>query len=361
MNAGRITTIVAFLILCLIPVVTAAGPDADGDGFADEQDDCPNVFGASTEDRHGCPDYDEDGWSDPSDGWTSEDGADMFWRNPTQHADHDNDGWGDSSAQGATQVDYWPQVQSKHVAVLTLGCSPSTLYLDAGLNATVTCSIGNPTPQHLYLTVEANVSDSILVTPFNGSLHLLPSGSSSDHSDLLISISTPQTVADTFRVVVFGVDGLEIRNITIPIRPREVNSSPGAALVDDAVDDALGGATDLVEAAGGEFKKFDLEQRIAGFSIGVLLLLILSLVARRSRHSRLPGAHTPFKESRKDRRKRHAAAKVADSSSVSMYPRTEVKLVRSRSLPLAGFEPSSDSSKSSISESGVLEWTPSDD
>ena len=360
MKAGWTTAAVAVLFLIMVPVSTAFGPDGDGDGFSDEDDSCPNLSGNSTEDRRGCPDYDGDGWSDPDDGWTGEDGADMFWRNPTQHADHDNDGWGDSSAQGATQIDYWPLIQSKHVAVITLGCAPSTIYVNAGQNVTVTCSIGNPTPQHLYLTVGVNASDAIVVDPFNDSIHLFPSESSGDRSDLLITITPSQTVADTLKLTAFGPGNDEIRNITIPIRPLEENPSLGAGLVDNAVGGALGEATDLVEAAEGELKKFDLNQRIVGFSIGVCFLLILSLVARRSRRRHFPGAHTPFKQSRKDRRKKRAAAKSTAKVSASSYPRVEIKQVRSHSASLTSFEPS-DSSAIPDSGSGALGWTPSDD
>jgi hypothetical protein len=51
-------------------------------------DDCPTVAGLSFNDRHGCPDYDYDGWSDDFD-WAPFDGS--------QHEDNDEDGFGDNS------------------------------------------------------------------------------------------------------------------------------------------------------------------------------------------------------------------------------------------------------------------------
>ncbi len=77
--------------------------DGDGDGYGDEpghdsSDDCPTRGGYSQHDRQGCPDYDGDGWSDPDDDWPVGpiDGADAFWKEPTQWRDGDGDGYGDN-------------------------------------------------------------------------------------------------------------------------------------------------------------------------------------------------------------------------------------------------------------------------
>ncbi|DAC10079.1 MAG TPA: hypothetical protein D7H88_00505, partial [Candidatus Poseidoniales archaeon] len=48
--------------------------DVDQDGYADQQgtnlsDDCPEVYGRSTEDALGCPDTDGDGWSNSADSY----------------------------------------------------------------------------------------------------------------------------------------------------------------------------------------------------------------------------------------------------------------------------------------------------
>ena len=66
--------------------------DADNDGFGDtltgyQGDECPGTFGASTLDRFGCLDTDEDGWSDLND---------AFSEDSTQHSDSDGDGFGDN-------------------------------------------------------------------------------------------------------------------------------------------------------------------------------------------------------------------------------------------------------------------------
>ena len=73
--------------------------DEDDDGFGDNpegqlSDDCPEVYGTSTNDRRGCIDSDGDGWSDPngSDNLNS----DKFPNDGTQWKDSDGDGFGDN-------------------------------------------------------------------------------------------------------------------------------------------------------------------------------------------------------------------------------------------------------------------------
>ena len=72
--------------------------DADFDGVEDDDDDCPNTYGTSTNDREGCPDSDGDGYSNPDATWTVNNGADAFPSESTQWADQDFDGYGDNAA-----------------------------------------------------------------------------------------------------------------------------------------------------------------------------------------------------------------------------------------------------------------------
>ena len=64
--------------------------DSDGDGVADGNDDCPVVEGYSTNDVLGCPDFDMDGWGDPSIG------TDWNPMDATQWANLDGDQYGDN-------------------------------------------------------------------------------------------------------------------------------------------------------------------------------------------------------------------------------------------------------------------------
>ncbi|MDP6906984.1 MAG: hypothetical protein QF440_06155 [Candidatus Thalassarchaeaceae archaeon] len=83
--------------------------DTDGDWVGDEpfttrSDSCPLAWGDSVWDRLGCPDYDQDGYSDPGnagpgEGLASPNGdADAFIDNPTQWHDSDGDGFGDNKS-----------------------------------------------------------------------------------------------------------------------------------------------------------------------------------------------------------------------------------------------------------------------
>ena len=83
------------------PMEETQWADSDNDGYGDNQtganpDMCPTIQGFSQYDRMGCPDADEDGYSDPSSDWTTADGADAFPTKYTQWKDSDSDGFGDN-------------------------------------------------------------------------------------------------------------------------------------------------------------------------------------------------------------------------------------------------------------------------
>jgi len=74
------------------PFESSQQVDSDGDGYGDaaegfQPDACPATFGTSTADRFGCVDEDEDEWSDLND---------AFPKEPTQHLDSDGDGYGEN-------------------------------------------------------------------------------------------------------------------------------------------------------------------------------------------------------------------------------------------------------------------------
>ncbi|MCS5535471.1 MAG: hypothetical protein NZ802_06420, partial [Candidatus Poseidoniales archaeon] len=81
--------------------------DTDSDGFGDnedgfEGDGCPNTWGDSWRDRHGCVDGDRDGQSDF---------GDVFDKNGTQWQDTDGDGFGDNwgdSSWNQSRHSNWP-------------------------------------------------------------------------------------------------------------------------------------------------------------------------------------------------------------------------------------------------------------
>jgi hypothetical protein len=93
----------------LFPDEPSQHADLDHDGYGDnpngvDGDQCATEWGDSFEDRFGCPDRDNDGWSDPDNWgewgpvWTTADGGDSFWEDATQWSDYDTDGYGDNWA-----------------------------------------------------------------------------------------------------------------------------------------------------------------------------------------------------------------------------------------------------------------------
>ena len=87
--------------------------DTDGDGYGDNQagnspDACPNTAGYSNIDRFGCIDTDFDYYSNPSEGYGVEDGADALPDDKTQWEDFDGDGYGDN--QDGNSPDACPSV-----------------------------------------------------------------------------------------------------------------------------------------------------------------------------------------------------------------------------------------------------------
>ena len=75
------------------PTISSQHLDTDADGYGDssigfQPDACPATAGTSTQDRFGCVDADDDGWSDVNDAFPEE---------PTQHSDADDDGFGDDA------------------------------------------------------------------------------------------------------------------------------------------------------------------------------------------------------------------------------------------------------------------------
>ena len=101
--------------------------DSDGDGYGDNQngsapDACVEVNGNSTEDRLGCPDSDLDGWSDPDSNWTAHPNgtADSFPSESTQWADSDGDGYGDNP--DGEMPDACPAEAGTSYLIPDLGC-----------------------------------------------------------------------------------------------------------------------------------------------------------------------------------------------------------------------------------------------
>ena len=95
--------------------------DLDNDGYDDySEDDCSQEFGTSSIDRYGCPDSDNDGYSDSDTFYSIADGADAFPNNPTQWNDTDNDGYGDNPLPASIHDDC-PETAGNSSTIL-FGC-----------------------------------------------------------------------------------------------------------------------------------------------------------------------------------------------------------------------------------------------
>ena len=96
----------------VFPEESTQWADTDRDGYGDNPDGfkpdmCPNVNAFSSIDRYGCPDSDLDGYSNPDENWTVENGADALPNNPTQWLDGDGDGYGDASEGESADACPW--------------------------------------------------------------------------------------------------------------------------------------------------------------------------------------------------------------------------------------------------------------
>ena len=122
--------------------------DSDGDGYGDnwndtswnasraaaaspigqwilnafQPDECETIFGSSIHDRIGCPDNDNDGYSNPDATHLAHPNgnADAFPTEPSQWNDTDGDGFGDNPA--GTNADDCPSVLGSSIEIGSLGC-----------------------------------------------------------------------------------------------------------------------------------------------------------------------------------------------------------------------------------------------
>ena len=151
------------------------------------QDDCPNIVGTSTEDRHGCIDSDEDGWSNPDESWTVADGADAFADIATQWSDLDSDGFGDNGDFDAELIDHFPEDENLHRAVVSVGCNPPDHTIETGKSSHFTCSIKNEGANRLRVFIEWNVSKGIDITSVPTEVILEARGISDDSTEIRLS------------------------------------------------------------------------------------------------------------------------------------------------------------------------------
>ena len=123
----------------VFPQESTQWADTDRDGYGDnpegfKPDSCPTVNAFSSLDRYGCPDSDLDGYSNPDENWTVDDGADALPSNPSQWLDGDGDGYGDAGDGQSPDACPWefgtstkavsvdPNSTKGYTSVPSLGC-----------------------------------------------------------------------------------------------------------------------------------------------------------------------------------------------------------------------------------------------
>ena len=136
--------------------------DADMDGFGDENsgtdpDQCPDEYGTAFRGTLiGCPDADGDGYADDEDAFPFHD---------SQHLDSDGDGWGDNETSGAHKPDHWPNDETRNAGEASLTCLPSKLSTDTvtGGNIQFSCSVSTDMGDGFTVRVDWQSSTNIQV------------------------------------------------------------------------------------------------------------------------------------------------------------------------------------------------------
>ena len=157
-----------------------------------QDDDCPEVDGNSHEDRVGCLDSDGDGWSDPDEDWTVDNGADAFPKENTQWADKDGDGWGDSSSFDANLIDHFPDDSNLHRAVLSVGCNPPDHTLSIGKSSHFLCTVKNEGMVPIRLYPNWDASSGVAIERIPQYIDLKTHGTIGEQSELRLDFTASE-------------------------------------------------------------------------------------------------------------------------------------------------------------------------
>ncbi len=147
MSKSKTVLMTIFVLFSITSINTATAQSTT-------QDDCPEIDGNSTKDRFGCLDSDGDGWSNPDNEWTINNGADVFIEDSTQWKDFDKDGFGDNTTIGATNIDYWPDDRLRHKPVLLIACEPASNTIIISEKSSFFCKVTNPMD---YISVQIRI------------------------------------------------------------------------------------------------------------------------------------------------------------------------------------------------------------
>ena len=250
--------------------------DTDGDGYGDNTDgtngdNCPNNEGYAFLDLIGCPDDDQDGWSNQ---------GDAFPDRYTQYQDTDGDGYGDNNSPGAELADHWPSDPARNTAEVILVCEPTNFKIDIATNSSIRfiCYITNLIQNDLTVRVEwmpinaidVGVRTHVLVIPPNDTKEVSFTGYMLEKGDINSVIEAREPGA---------FSSMAFTSLSI----KAINSEDG-----DTFDDLLDQAKEVVHM-----------QEIIAVSVAILLALLLAFNARRNSRKK------------KEERRRHLQQRMA--------------------------------------------------
>ena len=250
--------------------------DSDGDGYGDnlagtDGDNCPNEEGYAYLDLIGCPDDDQDGWSNQ---------GDAFPDRRTQYQDTDGDGYGDNNSPGAELADHWPDDPTRNTAEVILTCDPEDFEIDIALDSSIRfeCFVTNLIQNDLTVRVEwrainaidTGIRTAVLIVPPNETKPIAFTGYIIEKGQInsVIEASEP---------------GAESSMAFTSLNIKAINSQDG-----DSFDDILDQAKDVPHI-----------QEIIAVGVAILLALFLAFNARRNSRKK------------KEERRRHLQQRMA--------------------------------------------------
>ena len=234
--------------------------DEDLDGYGDnpsgtDADQCVGEYGTSFENELGCLDSDGDGWSDT---------GDSFPEIESQHLDSDGDGYGDNSDYGSVLADHWPDDPTRNVAEATITCDETSMQIDIANKSDISfnCVVTNGIQYPLTVRIEwkainaidAAVRTQIISLEANESMPVSFAGKVVEKGDHTLVIEAREIGADS---------SMAFTSISV----KAINSDDG-----DTFEDLLQDVEQLPY----------LQEVIAIIIVGFLLILLLFNARRRA-------------------------------------------------------------------------------
>jgi len=250
--------------------------DSDDDGYGDNLegtngDNCPSQAGNAIYDLVGCPDDDQDGWSNQ---------GDAFPERRSQYQDSDNDGYGDNNSPGAELADHWPADPTRNTAEVIISCSPEIFQIDVAIDSSIdfNCDITNLIQNDLTVriewkplnAIESGIRTHVVVIPGNETKRVPFTG-------YIIEKGNINSVIDA------SEPGAPSSMAFTSLQIKAINSNDG-----DSFDDIFEKAKDVPHI-----------QEIIAVGVAILLALFLAFNARRNARKK------------KEERRRHLQQRMA--------------------------------------------------